>query len=116
MKRIAVPILNDRLSELFGECEHYEIYEVDRKIVGRIRATLPEGIQITDLPVWLHDLGVTDVFTYRINPLIIRLFASLKVNLFVGVPTGSPESLIDAYLQGRLESDEHIIEELTTTK
>jgi len=48
-----------------------------------------------------------------VNPKIINLFASKKVNLFVGVPIDSPEKLIEAYLQGKLESDEKIIQEIT---
>lgn len=116
MKRVAIPIANNKLSEFFGECEQYEIYDVDRKITGIQSAELPSGIAIEELPGWLEKQGVTDVITYKVNPKIIRLFASRKVNLYVGISSDSPQNLIDEYLKGKLESDEKIILELTNSE
>ena len=113
MKRIAIPIVNNRLSEYFGECEAYEIYDVEQKITGKKSAGIPVGIAIEELPGWLEKQGVTDVITFKVNPKIIRLFASRKVNLYVGISLDNPDNLIDEYLQGKLESDEKIIQELT---
>lgn len=113
MKRVAIPIANNKLSEFFGECEQYEIYDIDQKIARKQSAEIPGGIAIEDLPGWLKKQGVTDVITYKVNPKIIRLFAAHKVNLYVGILSDSPQILIDEYLQGKLESDERIIEELT---
>lgn len=113
MKRVAIPIVNEQLSENFGECNHYEIYEIDKKITDKKTAFLPVGLALADLPGWLKKEGVTDVITYRVNREIINLFASKKVNLFIGIPIKSPEKLIDDYLKGKLESDKYIIAELT---
>jgi predicted Fe-Mo cluster-binding NifX family protein len=113
MKRVAIPIANKKLSENFGECNHYVIYEIDRKITGIKTALLPAGLELTDLPEWLKKEGITDVITHRVNRAIIKLFAANKVNLFVGVPLNTSENLIDDYLQGKLESDNKIIAELT---
>jgi len=74
---------------------------------------LPFGIAVTDLPGWLEKQGVTDIIAYKVNRQIISLFASKKVNLFVGIPQQNPEKLIDDYLNGKLESDKKIIAELT---
>lgn len=112
MKRVAIPVFDDHLSEYFGECRSYEIVEVDNKILKRKFIELPLGIAITDLPEWLEKLGVTDVIAYKVNKQIISMFASKKVNLFVGIALQSPEKLIDDYLNGKLESDENIIAEL----
>ncbi|MEE4287049.1 MAG: NifB/NifX family molybdenum-iron cluster-binding protein [Mariniphaga sp.] len=112
-KRVAIPVTNEQLSEYFGECSHYEIFEIDGKIVDRKEARFPAGTVANELPGWLVEKGITDVIAFRVNPKIINLFASKKVNLFVGVPINSTEKLIEAYLQGNLESDEKIIEEIT---
>ncbi|WP_372947726.1 NifB/NifX family molybdenum-iron cluster-binding protein [Mariniphaga sp.] len=112
-KRVAIPVTNEQLSEYFGECSHYEIFETDGKIVDRKEAKFPAGTVATELPGWLEEIGITDVITFKVNPKIINLFASKKVNLFVGVPIDSPQNLIEAYLQGKLESDEKIIQEIT---
>ncbi len=113
MKRVAIPIFNDQLSEYFGECNHYQIFEIDNKILNKKRIEMPDGIVATDLPGWLEKQGVTDVIAYKVNRQIISLFASKKVNLFVGVSQKNPEKLIDDYLNGKLESDKKIIAELT---
>ena len=112
-KRVAIPVTNEQLSEYFGECSHYEIFETDGKIVDRKEAKFPAGTVATELPGWLEEIGITDVITFKVNPKIINLFASKKVNLFVGVPIDFPQNLIEAYLQGKLESDEKIIQEIT---
>lgn len=113
MKRVAIPILNNKLSENFGECNYYTIFEIDKKINSAQKGILPEGIDSVDLPRWLKGEGVTDIITYKINRQLVNVFAAEKINLFLGIPIDSPEKIIDDYLQGKLVSDKKIIEELT---
>ena len=113
MKRVAIPVTNNQLSEFFGECNHYEIFEIDRGVPEKKSIEIPKGTDITELPGWLEKQGVTDVIAYKVNKKIISLFASKKVNLFVGGQVETPQKLIDEYLQGRLESDKKIITEIT---
>jgi len=113
MKRVAIPVSNDYLSEYFGECQHYEIFEVDGKIVDKKEAAFPGGTTTSELPVWLKEQGITDVIVYKVNRQILNRFAGEKVNLFVGIPQNSPEKLVEAWLEGKLESDEQIISEIT---
>jgi hypothetical protein len=112
-KRVAIPVTNQQLSEFFGTCSHYEIFEIKKKILNRYELQIPVGTTLIDLPEWLEKRGVTDVIAYKVNKQIISLFASRKVNLFVGVRQDNPQNLIDKYLQGRLESDKKIIAEIT---
>jgi predicted Fe-Mo cluster-binding NifX family protein len=113
MKRIAIPIVNNKLSENFGECNYYTVFEVGNKINSTKTTLLPDGINSADLPRWLKGEGVTDVVTYKINRQIVNLFVAEKINLFLGIPIDTPEKIIDDYLQGKLISDKKIIAELT---
>ena len=113
MKRVAIPISKSELSEFFGQCNHYEIFEIEKEIINRKMVEIPDGMDVTQLPGWLKEMGVSDVIAYKVNKKIITLFASNKVNLFVGISQKSPENLIDDYLQGILESDKDIIDEIT---
>ncbi|NOR74201.1 MAG: hypothetical protein GQ525_03475 [Draconibacterium sp.] len=113
MRRVAIPISKNELSEFFGECNHYEIFEIDKQIINCKMVEIPSDINISELPEWLKNQGVSDVIAYKVNKQIISLFASNKVNLFVGVAKKSPYDLIDDYLQGKLESDKNIIAEIT---
>lgn len=113
MKRVAIPIADNRLSEYFGGCNYYEIFEIEGDRIQKNIFELPDIADIDELPAWLEKQGVTDVIAYKVNKQIISLFASKKVNLFVGIPQNSTEKLIDDYLNGKLESDKNIIEEIT---
>lgn len=116
MKRVAIPVTNNELSEFFGTCNHYEIFEIGNKVLRSYVLQIPAETDIMDLPEWLEKNGVTDVISFRVNRKIISLFASRKVNLFVGVPLDNPQQLIEKYLHGRLESDKKIIEEITKSE
>jgi len=113
MKRVAIPIANEQLSENFGECNYYTVFEIDTKVKSTKTTYLPAGIEIHQLPAWLKGEGITDVITYKVNRNIVNLFVSEKINLFLGIPIGTPEKIIDDYLQGKLISDKKIIAELT---
>jgi predicted Fe-Mo cluster-binding NifX family protein len=111
-KRVAIPVINNVLSEYFGQCSHYEIYESDGKTAVWTKIAMPHNMAVSQLPEWLEEQGITDVIAFKVNPEVIHQFASRKVNLFVGVPIDTPQKLIEAYLQGKLESDGKIIKEL----
>ena len=113
MKRIAIPIVNNKLSENFGECNYYTIFEVEKAIESTKTTLLPNGIEIGELPRWLKGEGITDVITYKINRQIVNLFVAEKINLFLGIPIDTPEKIIDDYMQGKLVSDKRIIAEIT---
>lgn len=113
MKRVAIPVSNESLSEYFGECQHYQIFEVTGKTVDKKETVFPGVTSTSELPGWLKEQGITDVIVYKVNRQILNRFAAEKVNLFVGIPQNSPEKLIETWLEGKLESDERIISEIT---
>lgn len=112
-KRVAIPVKNAQLCNNLSECSHYEVFEISGENVLRKELRAFAGIDLQNLPGWLKEKGITDVIAYKINPEIINQFASLKINLFVGVSLKSSEKIIEDYIQGRLESDEKIIREIT---
>lgn len=113
MKRVAIPIVKDKLSENFGQCSYYKIYEIDDGNINSDSIKVPPDQDITNLPAWAARQGITDVIVHKIDKRIITLFAGNKINLFVGVPVKSPGILIEDYLNGNLRSDEKIIKEIT---
>lgn len=113
MKRVAIPIDDNQLSEHFGGCSYYEIFEIEGNNIQKNTFEIPLVSSIQELPQWIEKQGITDVIAYKVKKEIISLFASKKINLFVGVPINSSEKLIDDYLNGKLESDKNIIKEIT---
>ena len=116
MKRIAIPITEGKLSEYFGQCKHYKIFEIDRMEVISKLIKAPAEMDIGLMPSWISHQGVTDVVTYKIDGGIMHLFAKYKINLYVGIKCKSPEEIVQNYLNGKLKSDEKIISEINKTK
>ncbi|MCB0637045.1 MAG: hypothetical protein KDC54_10535 [Lewinella sp.] len=116
MKRVAIPVRDELLSETFGTCNHYEVFEIDKEVLRSYVLEIPAGTGMQDLPELLERSGMTDVIAYQVDKQIISLFASRKVDLFVGVRPDHPEALIDQYLRGRLESDPQVISAITGKK
>jgi len=112
MKRVAIPVVGGQLSEYFGQCDHYEIFEIDNGNVISEEIEIPPKEFITKLPEWASLERITDIIVYRIDKKIITLFAPLRINLFVGIPLNTPRNLIDDYINGKLKSDERIISEI----
>jgi len=114
MKRVAIPVVGGQLSEYFGQCDHYEIFEIDEGNVICEKEKIPPEKYAEKLPEWSSAEGITDIIVYRIDKKIITLFAPLRINLFVGIPVNTPRNLIDDYIDGKLKSDERIISEIMT--
>jgi len=112
MKRVAIPVIRGRLSEYFGQCDNYEIFEIDDGNVISKEIEIPPKEYVTKLPEWASEEGITDIIVYKIDKHIITLFAPLRINLFVGIPVDTPRNIIEDYINGRLKSDEGIISEI----
>lgn len=107
MMRIAIPVTGDILSEKFGECSHYIIYEIENKTVVSKKSEVPPIKSIDKLANWAEKSGITDVIVNNIKSSYLNYFSNTKINLFVGVKPNSPELLIEEYLNGTLQSDAH---------
>ncbi len=116
MRRVAIPVVKGKLSENFGQCNHYEIFAIDGDVVESEEIEIPPEEDITKLPEWAISKGITDIITYKIDKHIINLFAPLKINLFIGIPIDSPGNLTKDYINGILKSNETIISKIITNK
>ena len=116
MKRIAIPVINEKLSEYFGQCNQYKIFEINGKQVKSYLIEAPMNKEISLLPLWISDQGITDVVTYKIDRSIMELFANYKISLYIGIKSESSEDIILNYLKGTLKSDEAIISEIKKEK
>jgi predicted Fe-Mo cluster-binding NifX family protein len=114
MKRVAIPVVSGKLSEFFAQCNHYEIFEIDGTDIKKGEIKVPSGKEISTLLSWVSGQGITDVITYKVDRRIMELFATYKINLYVGIKMGPPREIIQDYLNGTLKSDKKIISEIMT--
>lgn len=112
MKRVAIPLVEDRLSEYFGQCSYYEIFEIDHKIIKSSKIGIPAHRSTDSVPDWIAEKGITDVIIHKMDKRVFSMLAATKINLFVGIPIDSPDNIIQGYLSGILKSDTKIIKEI----
>ncbi len=116
MKRVAIPVTNGKLSEYFGTCSQYEVFEMKGSKVIRSALELPQPRNAEMMPGWAARQGITDIITFKVDKGILSLFRENKINFFIGVPVADALSLFRDYRKGNLKSDESIIREIMKEK
>ncbi|GAB4296013.1 MAG: hypothetical protein Kow0068_20490 [Marinilabiliales bacterium] len=110
MNKAAIPILNGVFCEYVENCSQIAIFNIkDNHIVFIDR---PEGLETNQIPKWLVNIGITDFIFYKCNKKIFDNVIQLKLNVFVGIKPGNLEEIFQDYVNGRLVSDENIINEI----
>jgi len=108
--RIAIPLTDGKLSQHFGHCEQFAIIDVDAttKDIKSQRFETPPPHEPGVLPQWLAGLSVDLIIAGGMGQRAKGLFAENKIDVVIGSPVDSPEELISAYLEGRLQCGENI--------
>lgn len=108
--RIAIPLANGRLAMHFGHCERFALIDADSKgkrILKREDVAAPPhepGL----LPRWLGERGATVIIAGGMGSRAQGLFAERGIGVVVGAPADTPERIVQAYLEGNLESGENV--------
>jgi len=101
---IAISVDEDKVSEHFGRCEKYYLYEVqDRYILKKTEVKNP-GHKPFFLPNFLADKGVNVLITGGMGHRAIETFKKLNIKLVTGV-RGNAEKVINDYLYGRIKEN-----------
>ena len=108
--KIAIPLSNGRLSMHFGHCEQFALVEVDEvaKKVGETKMLTPPGHEPGVLPRWLHEQGATVIIAGGMGNRAQELFTQNEIAVVVGAPSETPESLVESYISGALQTGENI--------
>jgi len=107
--KIAIPLVQGRLSPHFGHCEHFALIELDGEsnIVGKALEE-PPAHEPGALPAWLHEHGAGVIIAGGMGRRAQQLFAQNGITVVVGAPAETPEQLVSAYLGGTLETGENL--------
>ncbi len=107
--KIAIPLAGGVLAMHFGHCERFALVDVDpaeKKILKRQDIEAPPhepGL----LPKWLAERGANAIIAGGMGQRAQGLFAEHGIQVIVGVPSDTPERLVDDYLAGTLQSGEN---------
>lgn len=97
-KMIAVPVAGGKLAAHFGHCEEFAFVETaDEKIVGTDMRT-PPAHEPGVIPQWLHDQGADVVIVGGMGDRAQDLLREKGMEVIIGAPMDTPESLVNQYL------------------
>ena len=108
--KIAIPLAQGRLARHFGHCQEFALCEVDREessVLGMEKLRAPPH-QPGLLPGWLREHGADVVIAGGMGRRAQSLFARSGVEVVVGAPVEEPETIVERYLSGLLETGENI--------
>jgi ATP-binding protein involved in chromosome partitioning len=108
--RIAVPLVQGKLSLHFGHSDQFAIFDIDesiKKITNRKDASPPSHAPGA-LPKWLNENNVNVIIASGMGQRAQQLFAQNNIKVIVGAPEGSPEEFVTAYLENKLETGDNI--------
>ena len=108
--RYAVPLHNGVLSAHFGHCEEFALVDVDpdtKTVTGVTRET-PPAHEPGVLPAWLGQNGVGIVIAGGMGRRAQNLFNESGIEVVVGAQETAPEELVQAHLNGALETGGNI--------
>ncbi|MCD6328132.1 P-loop NTPase [bacterium] len=109
-KKIAVPVIEGKLSQHFGHPEYFAIFDVDTstgKALSSQKIDSPPH-QPGLLPGWLHERGVQVIIAGGMGSRAKDLFSERGVEVVLGVGTDDPSALVEAYLAGTLTSGDNL--------
>ena len=103
MIKIAVASENEMVTQHFGHCANFNIFEIrDNQIIKGESVPNP-GHRRGFLPVFLNDMGVSVIISGGMGSGAIDIFNSKGIEVIVGA-RGDARAAAEAYLQGLLES------------
>jgi len=108
--RIAIPLVQGKLSLHFGHCDQFAIFDIDdniNKVINRKDAT-PPAHEPGVLPRWLHENNVSVIIAGGMGQRAQQLFTQNDIKVVTGASGQTPEDIVAAYLDNKLETGDNI--------
>ncbi|MBN1586647.1 MAG: NifB/NifX family molybdenum-iron cluster-binding protein [Candidatus Omnitrophica bacterium] len=108
--KIAIPLVDNCLSQHFGHCEKYALVEVDEAKKEILTTILldPPPHEPGFLPNWLHERGANVIICGGMGARAVQLFDHYGVEVVVGAPAEKPEKVVKDYLSGSLTTGSNV--------
>jgi predicted Fe-Mo cluster-binding NifX family protein len=101
--KIAVACEKNMVTEHFGHCENFIIYDSADGTVTEKNVLANPGHKPGFLPNYLNDLGVNVIISGGMGGGAIEIFNEKNIEVIVGA-CGNADDAVDAYLKGELKS------------
>lgn len=101
--KIAVASEKEMVTEHFGHCINFNIYETEGDKIVKSESVDNPGHKPGFLPNFLNDIGVNVIISGGMGGGAIEIFNEKRIEVIVGA-SGEAKKAAEAYLQGMLES------------
>lgn len=101
--KIAVAADGQKVTQHFGHCTDFVIYEVENGSLVREQSLKNPGHKPGFLPNFLADHGVTVIVSGGIGQSAIEIFNQRGVEVVYGA-SGDPRAAAESYLRGELKT------------
>jgi predicted Fe-Mo cluster-binding NifX family protein len=108
--KIAIATDNGSVSQHFGHCEGFTIYEIENGAVKEEEFTPNPGHKPGFLPNFLNDLGVKAIIAGGMGDGAVQIFNEHGIKVITGI-NGRNDQIVQQYLQGNLVSSGSICHE-----
>ncbi len=103
MIKIAVASENEMVTEHFGHCINFNIYDAENNQIVKSESIPNPGHKPGFLPNYLNDVGVNVIISGGMGGGAIDIFNEKGIEVIVGA-RGKAEAAAKAYLNGSLKS------------
>ena len=110
MIKIAVASENEVVTEHFGHCEGFTIFDTENNQIVKVEAIANPGHRPGFLPNFLNDMGVNVIISGGMGSGAMDIFNGKGIEVIVGA-SGNTTEVVEAYLNGSLKSTGSICHE-----
>lgn len=108
--KIAAACEGEFITEHFGHCENFMVFEVENKIIVKTQSIPNPGHRPGFLPVFLNDLGVNVIISGGMGGGAIDIFNEKNIEVITGA-SGKASLAAEAYLKGQLKTSGSVCHE-----
>lgn len=108
--KIAVACEKEIVTEHFGHCENFNIYETDGNKIVKSESVKNPGHRPGFLPNFLNDIGVNVIISGGMGQGAIDIFNEKGIEVITGA-LGEAKIAAEEYLRGNLKSTGYICHE-----
>ena len=103
--KVAIAKEGDFVSEHFGHCTEYAVFNVENKKITSQEILESPGHEPGKLPVFLAGHKVTHVLAGGMGPRAVDLFCENNIEVFLGVQ-GKIETVVRDFMAGKIAQGE----------
>ena len=101
-KVLVVPVSGGKLSAHFGHCEQFAFIETQNGKIMETKMRTPPAHEPGVLPRWLYEQGADVAIVGGMGESAQQLLREKGIEVIIGAPMDSPESLANQYLSNTL--------------